>query len=164
MATHSSVLAWRILGTGEPRGLPSMGSHRVRHNWSDLEAAAAVKILLLIDIHVLEGKHLYQWLLTCRYSSHTYVHWWCHYHWISWASQVRQFLIFWFESYHHQEALHLYLDLSPHLPSLIPSFPPSILGQQNVCGVTFWALCFAHNDSSFSFASASVFPLAEFEP
>ena len=39
MATHSSVLAWRIPGTGEPGGLPSMGSHRVRHNWSDLAAA-----------------------------------------------------------------------------------------------------------------------------
>ena len=36
MATHSSVLAWRIPGTGEPGGLPSMGSHRVRHYWSDL--------------------------------------------------------------------------------------------------------------------------------
>ena len=32
MATHSSVLAWRILGTGEPGGLPSMGLHRVRHD------------------------------------------------------------------------------------------------------------------------------------
>ena len=32
MATHSSVLAWRIPGTGEPGGLPSLGSHRVRHN------------------------------------------------------------------------------------------------------------------------------------
>ena len=32
MATHSSVLAWRIPGTGEPRGLPSMGSHRVGHD------------------------------------------------------------------------------------------------------------------------------------
>ena len=41
MATHSSVLAWRIPGKGEPRGLPSMGSHRVGHNWSDLAAAAA---------------------------------------------------------------------------------------------------------------------------
>ena len=41
MATHSSVLAWRIPGTEEPGGLPSMGSHRVGHNWSDLEAAAA---------------------------------------------------------------------------------------------------------------------------
>ena len=36
MATHSGVLAWRIPGTGEPGGLPSMGSHRVGHNWSDL--------------------------------------------------------------------------------------------------------------------------------
>ena len=36
MATHSSVLAWRIPGTGEPGGLPSMGSHRVGHYWSDL--------------------------------------------------------------------------------------------------------------------------------
>ena len=41
MATHSSVLAWRIPGTGEPGGLLSMGSHRVGHNWSDLAAAAA---------------------------------------------------------------------------------------------------------------------------
>ena len=41
MAPHSSVLAWRIPGTGEPGGLPSMGSHRVGHDWSDLAAAAA---------------------------------------------------------------------------------------------------------------------------
>jgi len=41
MATHSSILAWRIPGMGEPGGLPSMGSHRVGHNWSDLAAAAA---------------------------------------------------------------------------------------------------------------------------
>ena len=40
MATHSSVLAWRIPGTAEPGGLPSMGMHRVGHNWSDLAAAA----------------------------------------------------------------------------------------------------------------------------
>ena len=40
MATHSSVLAWRIPGKGEPGGLPSMGSHRVGHDWSDLAAAA----------------------------------------------------------------------------------------------------------------------------
>ena len=39
MATHSSVLAWRIPRTGEPFGLLSMRSHRVRHNWSDLAAA-----------------------------------------------------------------------------------------------------------------------------
>ena len=40
MATHSSVLAWRITGMGEPGGLPSMGSHRVRYDWSDLAVAA----------------------------------------------------------------------------------------------------------------------------
>ena len=38
MATHSSVLAWRIPGMGEPGGMPSMGSHRVGHDWSDLAA------------------------------------------------------------------------------------------------------------------------------
>ena len=46
MATHSSVLAWRIPGMGEPSGLPSMGLHRVRHNWSDLAAAAAATAYL----------------------------------------------------------------------------------------------------------------------
>ena len=46
MAPHSSVLAWRIPGTGEPGGLPSMGSHRVGHDWSDLAAAAAAACLL----------------------------------------------------------------------------------------------------------------------
>ena len=46
MATHSSVLAWRIPGTGEPDGLPSMGSHRVGHNRSDLAAAAATLSVL----------------------------------------------------------------------------------------------------------------------
>ena len=40
MATHSSVLAWRLPGKGEPGGLLSMGLHRVRHDWSDLAAAA----------------------------------------------------------------------------------------------------------------------------
>ena len=42
MATYSSVLAWRIPGTGEPGSLPSTGSHRVGHDWSNLAAAAAV--------------------------------------------------------------------------------------------------------------------------
>ena len=43
-ATHSSVLAWRIPGTGERGGLPSMGSHRVGHDYSDLAAAAAAEL------------------------------------------------------------------------------------------------------------------------
>ena len=44
MATHSGVLAWRIPGTGEPGGLPSMGSHRVGHDRSDLAATAAADV------------------------------------------------------------------------------------------------------------------------
>ena len=44
MATHSSLLAWGIPGTAEPDELPSMGSHRVRHDWSNL--AAAVKAMV----------------------------------------------------------------------------------------------------------------------
>ena len=52
MATHSSVLALRIPGTGEPGGLPSMGSHRVGHDWSDLAAAVAgiIKVFHLMSI------------------------------------------------------------------------------------------------------------------
>ena len=45
MATHSSVLAWRISGTGEPGGLPPMGSHRVGH-CSNLEAVAACSLII----------------------------------------------------------------------------------------------------------------------
>ena len=44
MATHSSVLAWRIPGMGDPGGLLSMGLYRVGHDWSDLAAAAAAEI------------------------------------------------------------------------------------------------------------------------
>ena len=49
MATHSSVLAWRIPGMEEPGGLPSMGSHRVRHNWSDAAAAAAAEYYSVLE-------------------------------------------------------------------------------------------------------------------
>ena len=45
MATHSSVLAWRIPGMGEPGGLPSMGPHKVGHDCSDLAAAAAAAVV-----------------------------------------------------------------------------------------------------------------------
>ena len=61
MATHSSVLAWRIPGTGEPGGLPSMGSHRVGHDSSNLAAAAAavlyfLKCLLKSNCFCFEGE------------------------------------------------------------------------------------------------------------
>ena len=49
MATHSSVLAWRIPGMGEPGGLPSRGSHRVGHDRSDLAAAAYGAYSLIPD-------------------------------------------------------------------------------------------------------------------
>ena len=52
MATHSSVLAWRVPGTAEPGGLPSMGSHRVRHDWGDLAAAAAAVLPLFLHDNV----------------------------------------------------------------------------------------------------------------
>ena len=62
MATHSSVLAWRISGTGEPGGLPSTGSHRVAHKLSNLAAAvAAVHVLqvtgIIRHLHILTLHH-----------------------------------------------------------------------------------------------------------
>ena len=59
MATHSSVLAWRIPGTGEPGGLPSTGLHRVGHDWSDLAAAFP------ISNHVDSTIHTCLLFLTC---------------------------------------------------------------------------------------------------
>ena len=49
MATHSSDLAWRVPGTVEPGGLPSVGLLRVGHDWSDLAAAVAVDPNVLIN-------------------------------------------------------------------------------------------------------------------
>ena len=59
MATHSSVLAWRIPGTGEPGGLLSMGSHRVGHDWSDLAAAVLLNNLFYSSSF---GAILYYWM------------------------------------------------------------------------------------------------------
>ena len=63
MAAQSSVLAWRIPGTGEPGGLPSMGLHRVGHDWSDIAAAAAdyfndwiVSIIIKLIVHLKKKK------------------------------------------------------------------------------------------------------------
>ena len=50
MATHSSVLAWRIPGMGEPGGLLSMGSHRVGHDSSNLAAEAAAAVYVNVSI------------------------------------------------------------------------------------------------------------------
>ena len=58
MATHSSVLAWRIPGTGEPGRLPSMGSHRVRHDWRDL-AVAVVGEATLHSFSSIHSTHMW---------------------------------------------------------------------------------------------------------
>ena len=50
METHSSVLALRIPGTGEPGGLPSMGSHRVGHDWIDLAVAASNNAYFFLNV------------------------------------------------------------------------------------------------------------------
>ena len=72
MATHSSVLAWRIPGMGEPGGLPSMGSHRVGHDWSDLAVAAAC---YLAFIQVLRKCYyiLQCLMLTERFRRHEFI-------------------------------------------------------------------------------------------
>ena len=70
MAPHSSTLAWRIPGMGEPGGLPSMELHRVEHNWSDLAAAA--------------GLHCCSGLLYCQWAGATL------------ELQCTGFLILWF--------------------------------------------------------------------
>ena len=75
MATHSSALAWRIPGTGEPGGLPSMGSHRVGHDCSDLAAAAAAAagtnlvnhIKVFSTIHSELSEHWPLWL-SCHHT------------------------------------------------------------------------------------------------
>ena len=52
MAPHSSVLAWRIPGTGEPDGLPSMELHRVGHDWSDLAVTAAATTTIMVKVFI----------------------------------------------------------------------------------------------------------------
>ena len=75
MATHSSVLAWRIPGTEEPGGLPSVGSHRVRHDWSDLKAAACMSSLSCV---ILVDTLLYgEWECPNKHSSYkNNIYWW----------------------------------------------------------------------------------------
>ena len=74
MAPHSSVLAWRIPGTGGPGGLPSVGSHRVGHDWSNLEAAAVAATLYFMHFILL---HLLQLLLLvcCLFNHYMVIRW-----------------------------------------------------------------------------------------
>ena len=74
MATHSSVLAWRIPGMGEPGGLLYMGSHRVGHDCSDLAAAAAAATAAAAaEVHqssLVRHGHLFLALLLKTVSQH----------------------------------------------------------------------------------------------
>ena len=69
MATHSSVLAWRIPGTGEPGGLPSVGSRRVGHDRSDLAAAAAVCVSRSVMFDSMRSHGLQPARLLCPWNS-----------------------------------------------------------------------------------------------
>ena len=66
MATHSSVLDWRIPETGEPGGLLSMGSHRVGHDWSDLAAAAAAAVMSSVTCSLPRMALLWRWKSICQ--------------------------------------------------------------------------------------------------
>ena len=59
MATHSSILAWRIPGTEEPGGLPPMGSHRVGHNWSDLAVAVYILYMMIYNDYIYIHDNIY---------------------------------------------------------------------------------------------------------
>ena len=76
MATHSTVLAWRIPGTVEPGGLPSMGSHRVGHDWSDLAAAAVAAVT--VSAFILFNLFSYDFRVRCeRITSKYNIFWKC---------------------------------------------------------------------------------------
>ena len=76
MATHSSVLAWRIPVTGEPGGLPSMGLHRVRHDWSNLAAAAANPSVSYLPIQISSNFLFFLiWLFHFLFFSFIFISW-----------------------------------------------------------------------------------------
>ena len=91
MATHSSVLAWRIPGTGQPGGLPYMGSHRVGYDWSDLAAAAAAYFRSssgdLLSMLISQSCLLLE-ILACSPNSKNYI---SSYVWVHWILCLRCF-------------------------------------------------------------------------
>ena len=76
MATHSSILAWRIPGMGEPGGLLSMGSHRVGYDWSDLAAATVTSMWNEYNCVVVWAFFGIAFLWDWNDSQQSYVHWW----------------------------------------------------------------------------------------
>ena len=74
MATHSSVLAWRIPGTGDPGRLPSMGSHRVGHDWSDSSSSSSSELLREV-LTTQKRKLVSKWQLLSQMIKHLYLLW-----------------------------------------------------------------------------------------
>ena len=72
MATHCSVLSWRILGMVEPGGLPSTGSHRVGHDWSDLAAAAAAAAVAEAAGRSKMSCHVPWWIIILQLQSYSF--------------------------------------------------------------------------------------------
>ena len=68
MAPHSSVLAWRIPGMGEPGGLPSMGSHRVRHDWSDSRSSSKLFTAYIVQLLSCVRLFVTTWTAACQAS------------------------------------------------------------------------------------------------
>ena len=92
MAIHSSVLAWRIPGMGEPGALPSMGSHRVRHDWSNLAAAVYNSAHSWVEFSMVEYFKMLKFILNTFQNGWTSLNlmascfsrnpWWSSFSWI----------------------------------------------------------------------------------
>ena len=140
MATHSSILAWRIPGMRRPGGLPSMGSHRVGYGWSDLAAAAAACSMCASQVAPvvknLPAKRRKRWRFNPGVGR------------IPWRRTWQPTPVFLLEECHGQRSLvgyrpwgrrvrHDWSDLAPwsmcHLSSLTHSSNPCLL--QSKCGV-----------------------------
>ena len=101
MATHSSVLAWRIPGMGEPGGLLSMGSHRVGHDWSDLAAAGSFislgfvfKSLTFHTRPSVDQRELTELAPSCSAPTKPHLSWYLSIFLLSWEQGLLSFNIF----------------------------------------------------------------------
>ena len=150
MATHSSVLAWRIPGTGEPGGLPSMGSRRVGHDWSDLAAAAAGHVLIShsgFNLLFLDDKTCRA--LVCAVTDHSY------------CSACEMSIQLLFCPYFNLVGLFVFLVLNCRSHCVFRIWPLSDKCFASICGlpihfsgVFWWASVFNLGKSNSSFFSS----------
>ena len=100
MATHSSIVAWRILWTEEPGGLQSIGLQRVGHNWSDLPHSTQLLAVLIISIKVMFLLHEFLLLSSFCPSSTFFAFYFCYFSFF-FCFQVLKLLIL--TKYHRNE-------------------------------------------------------------